>query len=92
MPATEEEMMAAFEKWAATAHPLVITLWPEAAMAVLGHLQLALRHPETEGTTAELVKEVCDELIEGIAPDAEGPLHALCMAGFNPAADEPPHG
>lgn len=84
-----EEVMAEFMKnWALSAKPVALTLHPDSALAVLGNLQLALRHPANTGPSALMVQAVCNDLVDRIAPDAGSPVHALCMAGFDPAHDK----
>jgi len=90
-PPSEAEMIQAMNEWMTENTPVPLVLSPSAAMAVLGHLQLALRHPSNTGHAAEIVREVCGDLIAQIAPDADSPARAFCMAGFDPAYDRDPN-
>ena len=55
--------------------------------AVIGHLQLALRHPGAIGPAAQLVRRVIDAAIARVA--AGGLVHtaALLRKGDDPASD-----
>lgn len=59
----------------------------ELGIAILGHLQLALRHPGNDGISRQMVREFCDELIakvEAVTPM----LAALLRMGDDPQYDQ----
>lgn len=49
------------------------------AIAVLGHLQLALRHPANQGESARLVRNLCDALIAKVETVDRGLADVLRM-------------
>jgi len=61
-------------------------LGPHEAMTILGHLQLAARHPKSVGPATRLVREIASTLQEEIG--AIGPaLKQLAAAGWDTAFD-----
>ena len=86
----EAEIVEAMKNWALTAPPVTLQLAPPVAIAILSHLQLALRHPSNTGPTAAEAEGVCREIIDRIAPDADNPLRVFFLAGFDPAYDREP--
>lgn len=82
-----ELIVNAIKEWATSADAVQITLPPPVAMSVLSHLQLALRHPNNDGSAAHLVEGVCQEMIEQMAPDPSGLLRKFWMMGFDPSFD-----
>ena len=90
----EPEMLAALEALHQSGMEFGIT-WGVAEMwAVIGQLQLALRHPANTGPTADLARQVAQALIDEVERRAqwEIPEHAAALAelgrrGFDEAHD-----
>lgn len=60
----------------------------ELGIAILGHIQLALRHPGSDGISRRMVREFCDSLIAKV--EAVTPLLAgLLRLGDDPSFDQP---
>ncbi len=47
--------------------PVGVQLAPAVAMALIGNLQLALRHPQNNGPAARLMRQFCGDLITELA-------------------------
>jgi hypothetical protein len=61
--------------------PLKLEMDPAVALALLGHLQLALRHPAVGGATTEIVRGIAKVLEDHLSQG--GPeLKALAQAGW----------
>lgn len=58
------------------------------AIAILGSLQLSLRHPGNSGVSARLVRHFCDEFISRVER-ADPPLAQLLRMGDDPQYDLP---
>lgn len=51
-------------------HPGInLHLQPTTALAIVGNLQLALRHPNNKGPNSKIIRSVIDTLIDGLAQD-----------------------
>jgi hypothetical protein len=60
-----------------------VSLCPDEMLAVIAHVQLALRHPRNTGPSAKVAEEVIRRWI-GLLPDAVQPYMLL---GFDPQYD-----
>jgi hypothetical protein len=56
-------------------------------VALIGNLQLALRHPQNVGTSSEITKRFVLKLIGRIDP-ARGDVYQFLMMGFDEEHDE----
>lgn len=54
---------------------------------IIGHLQLAFRHPANTGPTRQLIEKFVRDLIECIDP-GHGEVYWYLMMGFDPTHDE----
>lgn len=73
----------------ATLHPRIeVNLSASDLMGLIATVQLALRHPEFSGPTAERMREMVDGLIARIEA-VHPPLAALLRLGDNPEYDTP---
>ena len=62
---------------------LVVGLTPGEAFAIIGQLQLAIRHPDNAGRTAEIATEFVTKLAKGLPESAQ----QIIAAGWNPEND-----
>jgi len=53
-----------------------------AAWVVLCQLQLALRHPENKGATAEIARNVAMSIQEALCPEPESVLAMMAQSGW----------
>jgi hypothetical protein len=63
-------------------------LTPAQAMALLGTIQLALRHPANVGPTARAMRDLA-LMIENWLQDCGPAVKKLCELGWNPDEDVP---
>jgi hypothetical protein len=59
----------------------------ETAVALCANLQLALRHPQNAGASAEIARHVIDSIIKRLRADGFIASAALVELGDNPAYD-----
>lgn len=61
---------------------------PARAFCLIGHLQLALRHPGNTGASTEVARQIIDHLAEAISTVTETPeVKTIVEAGYNPTFD-----
>lgn len=84
-PDNWEEIKAQFEKERGTHLSAEIDL--EFCLALIGHLQLALRHPANRGPTSELVRKFTHDLIEKLCAKIPA-CREVCMKGFDARYDQ----
>jgi hypothetical protein len=63
-----------------------IVLRPPELTMLIAQLQVALRHPENQGPSADVVRRWCQEMINRLAP-RPGPLREALLLGYNPMED-----
>jgi hypothetical protein len=81
----EEKMLVEFGAALLIAPIVKIELPAVEAVAVIGQLQLALRHPENKGSS---VSDIAHHLIEEIRRQLDHPaIQRVIDAGFNPNFD-----
>jgi len=86
---TNEEAFAEGMKKLVVKHPFLrLDLDWEAAMMIVGCLQLALRHPGNVGPSSEVARAFCDNVIRA-AESVEPQLGELMRMGFDPQHDVP---
>lgn len=68
---------------------VIFDLDPTLAVGLIGHLQLAFRHPANTGPTRQLLEKYLRETIEKIDP-SHGDVYNFLMAGFDPDCDQLP--
>lgn len=91
-PAFQEAFIAAANRRAA-GPPLALELDVSATLAVIGQLQLALRHPGNAGPTAaatrRFVRDLITAVVRGAGPDGSDArtLRRGLDAGFDPTCD-----
>ncbi|MBS1797822.1 MAG: hypothetical protein JSS81_28635 [Acidobacteria bacterium] len=78
--------LAATKLFAPDARPVIFEMDSTAAVALIGQLQLAFRHPENTGRTREITENFVRNLIEQMDPD-HGDVYEFLMMGFNPEMD-----
>lgn len=66
--------------------PFVLDTTAMHAWAIMSHLQLALRHPKNNGPTAEIARQVANQIIETLAPPGSA-LREVAERGWNPHFD-----
>jgi hypothetical protein len=81
------EFQQAFVKEMINAPQVMIELDGTTALALIGNLQLALRHPGNKGHSAGLVRRIVDDLIESIGTTPT--LRAGLEAGNHECFDAP---
>lgn len=67
--------------------PVHLELDPLVLLALIGNLQLALRHPGNRGDSAQLVRNLVDQAIDTLEVSADA--KELLRRGDNPAYDVP---
>jgi hypothetical protein len=86
----EEELETAFimefDVLVKSTHQVIFTLTPLEAWALLGHVQLASRHPGNNGKTREIAIRIARELQQMIARD--GALAIVAERGWQREYDE----
>lgn len=68
---TDPERLARLADELQKAAPANLVLQPTTSMALIGALQLALRHPEFPPSSEAIVHEVVETLAHAIGPEAE---------------------
>lgn len=66
--------------------PVVFELDFPLAVALVGQLQLAFRHPQNVGPTRKMFERFARDLIERLDP-AHGDIHRVLLMGFDKAND-----
>jgi hypothetical protein len=79
---------ATAEMHAARGYALPVHMDLATALAVVGALQLALRHPANTGPSSEAVRGVIAAVIQRIEEDGFPSLAGLARLGDNPTFDE----
>ena len=67
--------------------PVIIETDLTTSLALIGNIQLALRHPANNGPSSKLAEGLVVGLIETIDPD-HGDVYELLMMGFDERFDE----
>lgn len=57
-------------------------------VSMVGMLQLALRHPANTSTTARIVRQILDDIIERVERDGLTAVAEVMRLGDNPELDE----
>lgn len=68
---------------------LPVALDLTSALAIVGNLQVALRHPANNGPAAKIARQVVDSIIEMMLDAGFPALAELAMLGYNPLYDVP---
>ena len=84
-PAEEEALTEDYCAAVMFMQPIRCLLKPNTAAAIIAQLQLALRHPDNHGQSADIGRAFANELITAF-PEAARPI---LMLGFDPAHDRP---
>jgi len=62
--------------------PVALTIGKVAAWVLLGQLQLALRHPENNGPSSEIARQIAMSIQEAICPDPDSALARVAELGW----------
>ncbi len=89
-PTLDAAFVREFGELAARVERFTLSIRPVDAWILLSQLQLALRHPENTGPTAEAASSIARRLQSIVAP--HGALAAVAERGWNPDYDvgQPP--
>ncbi len=68
--------------------PIVLDI--QAALAIAGNLQLALRHPSNKGPSSRIARAVVDGIIRRLQEAGFEATAEIVKLGDNPAYDTPP--
>lgn len=82
----QAEFEAEFEALTARTHHLYLRLTPLEAWALLGQIQLAMRHPKNVGPTRRMVESIARRIQFVVAP--EGALAIIARRGWDRRYDE----
>jgi hypothetical protein len=67
--------------------PVIVETDLTTAVALIGNLQLAFRHPQNRGPSRKAAERLVVELIEAIDPE-HGAVYEFLMMGFDERFDE----
>lgn len=87
-PPSLEGFQAALQRLERAHGHFTATMSFGAIITIVGHVQLALRHPANRGTAARHARNVIDAIIATLE-SAEPEIGALLRAGYDPAHDQP---
>ncbi len=82
----QQRLEAAAQVLFARKEPVKFELDMVLTVGLIGHLQLAFRHPANTGPTSEILKKFTIDLIEKLDP-GKGDIYDFLMHGFNPNYD-----
>lgn len=75
----DQEQVAQLAREMEQSGDVVLMLSPGESLAVVGHLQLALRHPDTDGYSAMQVRAIVGRIAEHFGPK----FNELVKAGWS---------
>jgi hypothetical protein len=77
-----EEVNAELEELKDDPQPVLLQMDKVSAWVLLTHLQLALRHPENNGPTAQIARNIALSIQEALCADPESALARMARAGW----------
>jgi hypothetical protein len=83
----KEALLSKAQEQLAENRPVIIETDMTTALAVIGNLQLAFRHPDNVGPSRRAAEKLVVELIESIDPE-HGYVYDVLMMGFDERFDE----